>query len=229
MFIIVVTIVLNHLQESVIFSVLRDMAAKLYKYVRFGHEILLFTTNFYAIKINAPNCTFFVFSCVLSLLATVLFQNITLRKDQFCCKSLEFSIIFRVMLIVSLTLLIVTYNMPNQLALFILMYSIQFILSIVLLIGYFSFGLIIYRKKTARYSFFIVITTYFTINFAILVDIFATIKYSYASSNLIAIFLIIFSCTQFFFISFYNRIKMDSQNPSNKNINKKVYFAFMTY
>ena len=81
MFIIVVTIVLNHLQESVIFSVLRDMAAKLYKYVRFGHEILLFTTNFYAIKINAPNCTFFAFSCVLSLLATVLFQNITLRKD----------------------------------------------------------------------------------------------------------------------------------------------------
>ena len=119
--------------------------------------------------------------------------------------------------------------MPNYLVFLILMYSIQLILSIILLVAYFSFGLIIYRKKTARYSFFMIITTYFTLNLAFLVDIFATIKYSYASSNIIAIFLIIFSCSQFFFMSCYNRIRIDSQNLQNKDINKKIYFAFMTY
>lgn len=78
---IVLTILFCHLQENTIFSVLRDMAASSYKYVRFGHEILLFTTNFYAIKLNDINTTNFVFSCFLSMLITVLFQNIALRKD----------------------------------------------------------------------------------------------------------------------------------------------------
>lgn len=126
---------------------------------------------------------------------------------------MEFSIIFRVTLILSLILLIITYNMPNSITSFVLVCSIQLILSIILLIAYFSFGCIIYRKKTARYSFFIIITTYFTLNLAFLVDIVATIKYSYASSNIIPIFLIVFSCSQFFFISYYTRIKINSQNP----------------
>ncbi len=85
-------------------------SSKTYEYLRYFIEVLFFSASYYAFNADIPSLLIFALASLISCFATIFLQNITLRKDEFCVKSLEFSFLFRVSLIVSFVLNIITVN-----------------------------------------------------------------------------------------------------------------------
>jgi hypothetical protein len=73
------------------------------------------------------------------------------------------------------------------------------------------------------------VTIYFAFIFSFFIDILATIYYSYSSSNVYLIFVIIFIVLEFFLISSIERLKRASNHPSNENLKNKIFFSFNKY
>ncbi len=80
-------------------------------------------------------------------------------------------------------------------------------MSLNLVICYYSFGLVTYRHSVARYSLFLMIIAYFALSLAFLVDVLATLAYSYKATNVYLILAVVFAIAAFFFVSTIERIK----------------------
>jgi hypothetical protein len=91
---------------------------------------------------------------------------------------------------------------------------------------YFSFGLTTYRHRVARMSLFLMVTLYFCLSLAFLFDLMATAYYSYSSSNLLLIGLVLVLVGEFFFLALIERMGRDSNLPSCQDLKRKIYFAF---
>lgn len=85
----IMIVVLHHLDAKdgclYIFS---QTANRLYPYLRFISKGLFLASCYFANSSDIPSIALFVFASIFSIFLTVFLQNITLRKDQFCCKSL---------------------------------------------------------------------------------------------------------------------------------------------
>lgn len=162
------------------------VGSRVFPYTRYLVEGFLLLTSYFAYVLHADllSIVFFLLAILLSLYYTVFLQNITLRKDEFCCKSLEYSLLFRLCLVSSMAICIITggqVSSGGQLA----GCAVGHLLLSALLVGcYFSFGLTIYRHRVARLSLFAIVTLYFCLSASFLVDLIATRVYNYSSSNL---------------------------------------------
>jgi hypothetical protein len=207
------------------------MGSRVFPYTRYLMEgVLLLTSYFaYVLQTDPLSILLFLLAILLSLYYTVFLQNITLRKDEFCCKSLEYSLLFRLCLVSSLAVCIITGGQASsggQLAGCV----VGHLLLSALLVGcYFSFGLTIYRHSVARLSLFGMVSLYFCLSVAFLFDLLATSYYSYSTSNLPLIGGVVVLVGQFFFLSMLDGVRRDSNHPSCKDLRQKVFFSFNKY
>jgi hypothetical protein len=73
------------------------------------------------------------------------------------------------------------------------------------------------------------VIAYMSLSLAFFMDVLATLAYSYKSTNIYLILTVVFIIVAFFFISTIERIKRESNRPTNKNLKNKIYFSFNKY
>lgn len=221
----------NETEGSGLLYFLWYFGSRMFPYARYLMEGVLFLSSYFAFASPTDpfSIVFFVLAALLSLYHTVLLQNITLRKDEFCCKSLEYSVLFRLCLLVSLSICIITGGQVasgGQLAGCV----VGHLLLSSLLVGcYFSFGLTIYRHRVARLSLFVTITLYLCLSVAFLFDLLATSYYSYSCSNLPLIGAVTVLVGEFYFLGAIDRVRRRSNYPSCNDVRRKVFFSFNKY
>ena len=227
MVLVISIMTLHHLKAKdgclYIFS---QTANRLYPYLRFIIKALFFSSCFFIKSSEGTSTAIFVCASIISIFSTIFLQNITLRKDQFCCKSLQFSIIFRITIVISLSIDLIGVNNVSTWNSFLFLSASQLVLSINLLVCYFKIGLTIYRHICARMSILIFIITYHSLSLAFCVDIIATQKYSYQTTNIYLTTSVILIVVSMFIYSTYCRIRKQSTFHSNHNIKQKIYFMF---
>lgn len=218
-------------EGSGVIYILWYVGSRVFPYTRYLVEGLLFLTSYFAYMLQGDplSIVFFLLAILLSLYYTIFLQNITLRKDEFCCKSLEYSLLFRLCLVSSLAICIITGGQVSSSGQLVGCVVGHLFLSALLVGCYFSFGLTIYRHRVARMSLFAIVTLYLCLSVSFLIDLLATSLYTYSSSDLPLIASVSVLVGEFFFMSMLDGVRRDSNHPTCKDVRQKVYFSFNKY
>ncbi len=97
-------------KEAGVLFLFEYLGSQAYPYLRYLIELALYSTSFFLFKVDVMNWVLFVLAATAATISTTLLQNFTLRKDEFCCKSVNYSLIWRAVLITSLVVGVVGAN-----------------------------------------------------------------------------------------------------------------------
>jgi hypothetical protein len=111
-----------------------------------------------------------------ALFSTALLQNVTLRKYEFCCKSVPFCLTWRAIMIVSLIVGVTGTKNVSSGGQLVLWGFGQMTLGIILLVGYYSFGIYTYRHKVPRYCLFFLLCMFSSLSAAAFFDSLSALK-----------------------------------------------------
>lgn len=112
---------------------------------RYMLEINLAVAGFFLTK-NIYSSAFFFLAAIIYIFVTFISHNYTLRKDYLCCKSMEFLILFKIIIVLVYTIDCVGYYVvEDSTVIFLCLVAVHFLFSVVLVIAYLAFGYYMYR------------------------------------------------------------------------------------
>lgn len=75
-------------KDSGVLFILEYIGSQLYPYLRYLIEIELYVVGFFMFAADIGHIIVFTFAALAAFISVILLQNITLRKGEFCCKSI---------------------------------------------------------------------------------------------------------------------------------------------
>lgn len=144
---------------------------KIFPIIRYLIEINLSIIAFIFI-IDDISLGFFIITAIVNVIITLFAQNYVLRKDYLCCKNVGFMLGYKIVVVIGYLVNCIGYRMINKdnVKTFLIFIIIHLILSLLIMLCYFTFGFNIYRHSTPRILLIGSIIIYTSLSLSLLFD-----------------------------------------------------------
>lgn len=211
-------------KDAGLFFLFEYLGSQVYPYLRYLIELALYSSALFLLSMSLASWAVFVLAVAAALTSTALLQNLTLRKDEFCCKSIHYALVWRSLVIVSLAIGAVGADGVSTAGGLILWSLSQTAIGGVLLVCYYNFGIYIYRHRVPRFFFFFTVVGFASLAMASFFDSLEAEKNQRSAFALLAPLLLI--VMGFFNWATLERRRRVGAEPENKSLKEKAFFLF---
>jgi hypothetical protein len=192
-------------------------------------EINLAVAGFFLTK-NIYSSAFFFLAAIIYIFVTFISHNYTLRKDYLCCKSMEFLILFKIIIVLAYTIDCVGYYVvEDSSVIFLCLVAVHFLFSVVLVIAYLAFGYYMYRHTVPMVLQVIIICLYTSLSGGCLYDeVLNVVEGVYEENRGLICSGVFFVFLALFFYSVWGKIKNKGTNR-NQPFKRRVYFTYYKF